>query len=60
MRKFEKGEEINLNIDEEYRIKHAKLHSAGHLLGMAVDRAGHKDWKCKKGYFFEDNPKSEF
>lgn len=41
------------------RRKHAKLHSAGHLLDLAVQNLGF-GWETAKGYHFEDGPYVEY
>jgi Ser-tRNA(Ala) deacylase AlaX len=40
-----------MRIDKEYRIKAAKLHSAGHILDVAVSNLK-LPWKPGKGYHF--------
>ncbi len=40
-----------MQIDEEKRRVHARVHSAGHLLDMAVGRLGYS-WQPGKGYHF--------
>lgn len=32
------GDQIKVEIDKETRIKNAKLHSAGHVIDLAVQR----------------------
>lgn len=34
------GDEVKIMIDEVVRKKHAKLHSAGHLIDLAVQNLG--------------------
>lgn len=34
----EVGDEVRIEIDKETRVKHARLHSAGHLIDLAVQR----------------------
>jgi Ser-tRNA(Ala) deacylase AlaX len=36
------GEKIEMRIDEDKRRLYARIHSAGHLLDMAVGRLGYK------------------
>jgi Ser-tRNA(Ala) deacylase AlaX len=46
-------------IDQEVRKKNARLHSAGHLLDVAVNRLK-LDWRPGKGYHFQDSPYVEY
>jgi Ser-tRNA(Ala) deacylase AlaX len=46
-------------IDEAVRKLNARLHSAGHLLDVAVSRLK-LDWKAGKGYHFQDSPYVEY
>lgn len=56
--KFESGDEVNLVIDGSRRMRHAKLHTGGHLVMTAVDRLLHLP--AVKGYHFPDGPYVEF
>jgi len=58
--KFEAGAEVDLKIDEAYRRTNARIHSAGHLLDMAMNRAGKTELKPGKGYHFEEGPYVEY
>ena len=58
--KFESGVEVDLKIDGVYRSINARIHSAGHLLDMAMNRAGKTELKPGKGYHFEDGPYVEY
>lgn len=58
--KFEAGQEVNLSIDPEFRKINARIHSAGHLLDMAMNRAGRVDLKPGKGYHFQEGPYVEY
>jgi Ser-tRNA(Ala) deacylase AlaX len=58
--KFEVGNTVNLEIDGEFRSINARIHSAGHLLDMAMMRAGRKDLKPGKGYHFQEGPYVEY
>ena len=49
-----------MSLDLEFRRTHARIHSAGHLLDMAMNRAGKKDLKPTKGYHFEAGPYVEY
>lgn len=53
------GESARLSIDEDRRRKHAKLHSGGHLLDIAMREAGY-DLKAVKGHHFPDGAYVEF
>jgi Ser-tRNA(Ala) deacylase AlaX len=50
---LEKGRLLDLEIDETKRRLHARIHSAGHLLDVAVKENG-LDWVPGKGYHFVD------
>lgn len=58
--KFESGAEVDLKIDENFRRTNARIHSAGHLLDMAMNRAGKTELKPGKGYHFEEGPYVEY
>lgn len=55
---FKAGDEVHLNIDGTRRIRHAKLHTGGHLVMTAVDRI--LQLPAMKGYHFPDGPYVEF
>lgn len=44
-----------MKIDKEIRIRHAKLHSAGHILDLATQRLK-LPWQASKGNHFEESP----
>ena len=46
-------------IDENKRRLYARLHSAGHLLDVAVSNIG-LSWQPGKGYHFPDSPYVEY
>lgn len=61
---FEKGgfkidEEVRCSVDRERRVLHSRLHSAGHVVDMAVVALG-LDWTPGKGYHFPDGPYVEY
>lgn len=49
---FTKGDVVTCKVNEELRRLAARFHSAGHLLDMAMNRAGRSDLKPSKGYHF--------
>jgi len=51
-RQFKEGEEVKLQIDKEKRILHAKLHSGGHLLDVALMNVGQTQLEPGKGHHF--------
>ena len=53
------GHKCVLRLDKDRRIKHAKLHTAGHLIAGLVD-AGRGSMRAVKGYHFEEGPYVEF
>ena len=58
--KFESGVEVDLKIDGKLRSTNARIHSAGHLIDMAMKRAGKGELKPGKGYHFEEGPYTEY
>ena len=54
------GATFNLTINEEHRRTAARLHSAGHLLDIAVRDIGGPTLKPSKGYHFADGPYVEY
>lgn len=51
--------EVMSKIDEEKRRLFARLHSAGHLIDVAVRDIGFR-WRAGKGYHFPDAPYVEY
>ena len=45
---FDVGVEVEATVDQERRVLNTRLHSAGHLIDMAVDELGY-DWVPGKG-----------
>ena len=56
---FGAGDSVSLEIDADRRQLHMRLHSAGHVLDMAVSKLG-MDWVPGKGYHFPDGPYVEY
>ncbi len=56
---FEIGEQVKLHVDPERRALHSRLHSAGHIVDMALKRLA-LAWKPFKGYHFPDGPYVEY
>lgn len=61
---FEKGkfvvnEKVKCNVNKERRILHARLHSGGHVVDMAINELG-LSWRPGKGYHFPDGPYVEY
>lgn len=52
---FNVGDEVSLEIDEEKRKMHARIHSAGHLIDCAIDDMG-VPLVPYKGFHFEEGP----
>ena len=44
--RFMEGEQVRCTVDAERRLLNTRLHSAGHVLDMAVNELGY-DWKPK-------------
>ena len=49
---FAKDDKVDVKVNEELRRLAARFHSAGHLLDMAMNKAGRPDLKPSKGYHF--------
>ena len=47
---FKEGSAVECHISEEVRRIHARVHSAGHLLDIAMNKAGRSDLKPGKGF----------
>lgn len=56
---FHKGETVTLRVDKERRALHSRIHSAGHVVDMAV-YALKLPWIPGKGYHFPDGPYVEY
>ncbi|MBI5415016.1 hypothetical protein HZA38_05915 [Candidatus Peregrinibacteria bacterium] len=54
------GDEVTLTIDSERRTLNARLHSAGHLLDVAVQKSGITGLVPTKGYHFPEGPYVEY
>lgn len=57
---FEKNAPVECNVSEKERRLYAKVHSAGHLLDIAMTRAGRPDLKPSKGYHFASGAYVEY
>ena len=53
------GDAVVCEVDGARRRLHSRVHSAGHLLDMAVKRAGF-DWIPGKGFHFPEGPYVEY
>lgn len=49
---FAENQDVNLKINEDLRRKFARLHSAGHLIDVAIARLGYSELEPGKGYHF--------
>ena len=56
---FKVGDKVEARIDQEQRITNMKCHSAGHILGDAVDSLN-LGIKCQKSYHFADGAYLEY
>jgi len=56
---FANGTRVSLNVDKTRRTLHSKLHSAGHLIDVALAKLGHR-LEPGKGYHFPDAPFVEY
>lgn len=57
---FVKNTLIECNVDEAKRRMYARVHSAGHLLDIAMTRAGRSDLKPSKGFHFASGAYVEY
>jgi Ser-tRNA(Ala) deacylase AlaX len=57
---FQNDENVELKIDAERRKLHAQLHTAGHILDHAVEKAGIEGLQPGKGFHFPDGPYVEY
>lgn len=57
--RFSENENVELNINKERRMLHCKLHTAGHLVDVAMINLGFK-LPPTKGYHFADSPYVEY
>jgi len=56
---FALRDQVKLMISSERRILNARLHSAGHVIDIAVQNLGLR-WQPSKGYHFPDGPYVEY
>jgi Ser-tRNA(Ala) deacylase AlaX len=59
-RKFIQGEDVKCKVDEARRNLHSRLHSAGHVINMAVDQLGYVEWVPTKGFHFPEGSYVEY
>jgi Ser-tRNA(Ala) deacylase AlaX len=57
---FVKNTQVKCNVDEAKRRLFARVHSAGHLLDIAMTKAGRPDLKPSKGYHFAEGAYVEY
>lgn len=56
---FQTGESVKCSVDEPRRALHSRIHSAGHVVDMAVT-ALNLNWIPEKGYHFPEGPYVEY
>jgi len=56
---FKPGDKVTLNVNKERRLLNSKIHSAGHLVDLAVN-ALKLDWIPGKGFHFPEGPYVEY
>jgi len=56
---FSKGEAVKCSVDPERRTLHSRIHSAGHIVDMAVADL-ELPWTPGKGYHFPNGPYVEY
>lgn len=57
--KFVPGETIEMQVDANRRLLNSQLHTAGHVVDVALVKAGY-DFESNKGYHFPDGPYVEY
>eukprot|EP01080_Neovahlkampfia_damariscottae_P005325 gene5325-9135_t len=57
---FKINDEVQLKIDKDVRITNLKLHSAGHLIDVAIRNIGYTEWITTKGYHFPSGAYDEY
>jgi len=57
---FKAGDTVQCEVDAETRLLHARLHSAGHVVDLALLEFPHIHWKPGKGYHFPQGPYVEY
>merc|ERR1711964_573939 len=57
---FAEGDSVDLAIDEKVRVLHSKLHTAGHLLDVAMGQCGYGHFPLGKGYHFPESTYDEY
>jgi len=57
---FAEGSEVECHVDEAKRRLFARVHSAGHLLDVAMLKAGRSDLRPSKGYHFAQGAYVEY
>lgn len=57
--RFMQGEDVTCDVDKERRELNTRLHSAGHVLDMAVSELGY-GWTPGKGFHFPEGPYVEY
>jgi Ser-tRNA(Ala) deacylase AlaX len=58
-RSFKSGEIVKCAVDAEHRLLNSRLHTAGHVVDMAVTELK-LNWVSSKGYHFMDGPYVEY
>ena len=56
---FVPGDEVEIAVDKQRRLLHSKIHTAGHLVDIALFSIG-KNLMPAKGYHFPDGPYVEY
>lgn len=58
--KFEENQEVEQKINEDLRRTYARIHSAGHLIDLAMDKCGFGHLEPGKGYHFSKGSYVEY
>ena len=57
---FETNSQVECHVDEAKRRLYARVHSAGHLLDIAMVKAGRTDLQPSKGFHFAEGAYVEY
>jgi Ser-tRNA(Ala) deacylase AlaX len=58
---FHVGDEVMMEFDPAIRLLHSRVHSAGHLLDVAISRyCGYKTWIPERGFHHPSSPWVEY
>ncbi len=59
-RKFVTGDSVEVKIEQDIRLLHSRIHTAGHLIDEAVLMLGYSHLVPTKGYHYPEGPSVEY